>query len=409
LPGPTLKDTPSAPRISPLLLSRKTLVRSLASIIPRRCPQTGGLQAHPLAEVLGLPPAELDLGAPLQLDEEPAAEPGLDPRDPGGVDDLAPVGPEEELGIQPLLHRVEGSEELRLGVAEVDARVVALALEEPDLAHLDEPAPVPVAHKHPVPRLELAGGFLPAGRRLEPWKALHGGGEPCRVDGLEKVVERIELEGLHRELVVGRREDHVRHRGLEGLEELHPGLARHLHVEEEDVGLERRHLLAGLLGVGRLARHPDLRVRHEQAPQLVAREALVVDQERLHQCAERGITASATTWSGSPSARSRSVALSPKISRSLSAALCRPTPVDDALPLPTIRPGLVTWMRSSPPELRAMMAISPPSGLGEIPYLTAFSTRVCRSIGGMRRWSASGAMSSRSRSRSSWRTCSRAR
>src|SRR5271155_1714894 len=147
LPACTRKETSCAPRISPLFLSWKTLVRSRASIMLWRCPQSGRLQAHPLAEVLGLPAAELDLGAALQLDEEAAAEPGLDPRDPGDVDDLAAVGPEEVLGIEPLLHRVQGAEQLRLRVAKVHPGVVALALQEADLADLHEPAPVPLPHE----------------------------------------------------------------------------------------------------------------------------------------------------------------------------------------------------------------------------------------------------------------------
>src|ERR1700678_1323880 len=108
-----------------------------------KCPQSDGSQAHPLAKILGLPAAELDLGAALQLDEEPAAEPGLDPSDPRDVDYLAPVGPEEILRVEALLHCVERPEELRLVVAEVDPGVVALALEEADLAPLHEPAAFP--------------------------------------------------------------------------------------------------------------------------------------------------------------------------------------------------------------------------------------------------------------------------
>src|SRR5580692_11104695 len=107
LPGSARKETLSAPRMSPFLRSWKTFVRSVASIITRKYLKDGTLQAHPLAEVLRLPPAKLDLGPTLKLDQEPAAEPRLDPRDEGDVDDLAPVGPEEELGIEAVLHRVQ--------------------------------------------------------------------------------------------------------------------------------------------------------------------------------------------------------------------------------------------------------------------------------------------------------------
>jgi len=68
------------------------------------------------------------------------------------------------------------------------------------------------------------------------------------------------------------------------------------------------------------------------------------------------MTASATTFSGL-SERRLSVARSPKMSRSLSAALRRPSPVEVTAPSCSISPGLETWIRSSPPELRAMIAI----------------------------------------------------
>src|ERR1017187_4829152 len=124
------------------------------------------LKPPPLAKLLGLPAAELHLGAALHLDKEPAAEPRLDPRYPRDIDDLAPVGPEEELGVKPLLHRVERPEKLRLHVGKVDASVVSLALEQANLADLDEPASLPFPHEDPVPRVEAPVGRLRVGGQI---------------------------------------------------------------------------------------------------------------------------------------------------------------------------------------------------------------------------------------------------
>src|ERR1035441_2603635 len=113
-PGSARNETASTARIWPLFLSWKTFVRSLASIMAWGWTQRQWLQAHPLAEIKRLPAAQLHLGAALQLDEEPPAEPGFDAGYPCDVDDLAAVGPEEGLGVEPLLHRVR-SEERRVG------------------------------------------------------------------------------------------------------------------------------------------------------------------------------------------------------------------------------------------------------------------------------------------------------
>jgi hypothetical protein len=66
---------------------------------------------------------------------------------------------------------------------------------------------------------------------------------------------------------------------------------------------------------------------------------------------------------------------------------------------------------SRKPSSRAVMVISPPSRRVEMPYFTAFSTSVCSSMGGTGRPRSAGSSSSpqRTRNRSSWRICSKAR
>src|SRR5688572_16023156 len=71
-------------------------------------------QTHFVAEILRLTAAEFDFRAAFQMHEQPAAEPRLDLVDPGKVDDLPAVRAEEVFRIEPLLHRVERAEKLRL-------------------------------------------------------------------------------------------------------------------------------------------------------------------------------------------------------------------------------------------------------------------------------------------------------
>ena len=116
-----------------------------------------GLEAEAFAEVLGLAAGEFYFGAALDFDEETATEPGLDLVDPLEVDHLAAVGAEEGLGVEARFHRVEGTEELGLGVVEVKAGVVALAFEEADGADFDKPAAVALADEDLVEGREARG------------------------------------------------------------------------------------------------------------------------------------------------------------------------------------------------------------------------------------------------------------
>src|SRR5258708_30826607 len=107
-------------------------------------------KAHALAEVLRLAAGKLNLHSTLELHEQAAAEPGLDALDPGEVDDLLAIGAEKALRVESLLHRGERAEKLRLLVVEIQARVVALGLEQPEALHRHEPAAVALADEHLV-------------------------------------------------------------------------------------------------------------------------------------------------------------------------------------------------------------------------------------------------------------------
>ena len=103
-------------------------------------------------------------------------------------------------------------------------------------------------------------------------------GESLRRHRLEEVVQGVDVEGAEGVGVVGRDEDHP---GPDGgaLEEVEPGLARHLHVEEDHVGLLALDEAGRLVHVRGLAHDLDLGVRGEEPPQLLAGQPLVVHDQ----------------------------------------------------------------------------------------------------------------------------------
>ncbi len=133
-----------------------------------------------------------------------------------------------------------------------------------------------VLHQFEQPPLEFAAGaafdLLPGARdRLL---------EPIAVERLEQIVERVNVEGAQRVRVVGGDEDHERHaRRADGLDDVEPAVARHLHVEEDEIGLQfldrgnRRH------AIGALRDDVHAGFAGEQRSQPLARERLVIRDE----------------------------------------------------------------------------------------------------------------------------------
>ena len=78
-----------------------------------------------------------------------------------------------------------------------------------------------------------AGSLSRYARALQ--RLLQAGG----LDGLEQIVDRVDLECLHRELIMGGNENHGRRMFAQQFHDLEPGQLRHLHVEQ--------HQLAGQL------------------------------------------------------------------------------------------------------------------------------------------------------------------
>ena len=106
--------------------------------------------------------------------------------------------------------------------------------------------------------------------------------EAVCLDGLDQVVRRVDVEGLHGVLAVGGDKDHVR-RVLEmgeGLCELQAVCAGHVHVEEHDVCTEVLELLDGLANVGGLCYDVDLAGLVQKEPEFRAGRRLVIDDDR---------------------------------------------------------------------------------------------------------------------------------
>ena len=107
-----------------------------------------------------------------------------------------------------------------------------------------------------------------------------GGLEPWAAERLQQVIERVDLEGLQRILVVGGHEDDGGHAvGSERLADGEPVHRRHLNVEEDEIGRIAPDGLEGLGAVRALPDHLDVRLLAEQRHEARAGHRLIVDDE----------------------------------------------------------------------------------------------------------------------------------
>ncbi len=111
---------------------------------------------------------------------------------------------------------------------------------------------------------------------------LDGLRDALAVEGLEQIIDRVHFERLHRVLVVGGGEDDLRQRNLavhQLLDDAEAVEARHLHVEEDEVGRELLDEVDRLDAV--LALRDDIDVElAQEIRKLVARKLLVVNDDR---------------------------------------------------------------------------------------------------------------------------------
>ena len=152
----------------------------------------------------------------------------------------------------------------------IASRSPVLALRD----ELDDSFQLVVERRVSVPTIERA---IDADAPLRP---LHGQAEPNRVDRLEQVVDRVDLERLDGMLIIRGDEDDVRRRARveHPARDLEAGQPRHLHVEEHEVGLQAVDGRQRFHAVARLSDDLDPAQLSEQKSQLIPGQLLVVDE-----------------------------------------------------------------------------------------------------------------------------------
>src|SRR5258705_12557629 len=242
---------------------------------------------------------------------------------------------------------------------------------------------------------------------------------------LQQIVERVHAKRLEREFFVRGDKDDRRHPlGADRADHTEPVDLRHLHVEQDEVGLERFDRLDRRLAVGAVTNGFELRILADQLAQPCAGQGLVVDDEHTQAvhgvgrgaacCAptsnRNGITSVATA---PPSGACSSVkrAAEPYAALRRSRVFLRPTPLETGRGVRTAGP----WPSSDPstinsrPETLALIPIRPAAARALMPCLTALSTSGSRISRGTRAAFACSVRSTRTSSRSAKRTSSTAR
>ena len=122
---------------------------------------------------------------------------------------------------------------------------------------------------------DFRGRFL-----LLKLQLLEGLGQTVGIDGLEQIIQGVDLKGPDGVFVVGRDEDDLGlHVGF--FQQVEPGVARHLDVQKDDVRIQP---LDGLDGRGNVVGLPDDRdvvVSAEKGDQVLAGQPFVVDDESV--------------------------------------------------------------------------------------------------------------------------------
>src|SRR6185295_10049649 len=114
-------------------------------------------------------------------------------------------------------------------------------------------------------------------------QTLQGFLEPVAVVGLQKIVDRVQVERTDGVLVEGRHEHQQWRRvAFELCGDFETGEAGHLDVEKYHVGLQRLDGRGRGETVRRLAGNLEVALRADPAAQLVARRGFVVDDEHAH-------------------------------------------------------------------------------------------------------------------------------
>ena len=225
-------------------------------------------------------------------------EPGHDLADVLDVDDEGAVGAPECFGIELVHELFEGAAVgLALDATGDDGDGAAFDGGEADLALVDEEQAAEGADD------DLAGGWFGwrgagldeaeegvetgvgcgVGAVGQPgFHLLHRLQHALAVEGLQQVIDGVDLKGADGVLVEGGGEDDLREAGLlveEFFEDGEAIEAGHLDVEEDDVGLVGADEVDGLDAVGALGEDLDAFGGLEQVEELLAGEGFVVDDE----------------------------------------------------------------------------------------------------------------------------------
>ena len=140
-------------------------------------------------------------------------------------------------------------------------------------------------------------------------QALDGALQPVVGHGLEQVIHRFALEGLHREFVIGRDEHHAtgapRFR-REHLNQLQTGQAGHANVEKRNVGPQVLDHFPRFDAVGGNAGNLELRPQGgETCLEMLGQQRFVVGDDRLHGETPAGRLIVAVTPAPTPELNSR--------------------------------------------------------------------------------------------------------
>jgi hypothetical protein len=237
-------------------------------------------------EALVTAPAHRQAPAVLEDHDAAVARQRLDPGDPRQVDDERAVNPHEDLRIE---LRLDFGQRLLLQVllaAGVEAHVVVAGLDEVERVDVDDVDLGAVADEDALGGAALADRRTQRGdrrhRRLPRRPQPHARdrlGEPLGAHRLQQIVDGVDLERAHRELVVRGAEDH-RRGAADQVDDLEAVELRHLHVEEHEIGRQLGDRLHRLEAVGALGDDFDAGHVRQVLAQHLARERLVVDDDR---------------------------------------------------------------------------------------------------------------------------------
>src|SRR5262249_20359865 len=148
-----------------------------------------------------------DLGASAaQGHIKTAVDPEIHLLDELEVDDLRPVGTKEAFGIQALLDSTERASDQRMQLAPPEAHVVVLRADQTNLPQWYEPAARTVLHEQLLQHTPRRGHRCAGVRDLQ-----QGGRETLGLDGLQQIIQCVNLKSSQRVLIISGREDHSRY------------------------------------------------------------------------------------------------------------------------------------------------------------------------------------------------------